>query len=199
MTDPNASTNPSAPRDKQTKYARPEWERRFLLAGPLPGTPVKSAEITDRYLLGTRLRLRRTVETAAGETRTFYKLTQKIPAPDGGPGLITTVYLDAAEYERLSSLPAAVLRKTRLSIPPLGVDVFAPPLAGLYLAEAEFDSAAELQAFAVPICAVAEVTHDPRFTGGRFAAMTAEELAALLSAFGIRSLRRGLSPGSTGA
>jgi hypothetical protein len=191
MSRPPEPTNPSAPPDKNCKYARPEWERRFLLAGPPPGTPVKTAEITDRYLLGTRLRLRRTVETessesGSGSTRTYFKLTQKIPAPDGAPGLITTVYLDAAEYERLSALPAAVLRKTRLSIPPLGVDVFAAPLAGLCLAEAEFDSTAELQAFAVPTCAVAEVTRDPRFTGGRFAVMSAEELAALLSEFGIR-------------
>jgi hypothetical protein len=195
MTDPTEPTNLSAPPGKHAKYARPEWERRFLLAGVPPGPTAKTAEITDRYLLGTRLRLRRTVEVETGEvekgascpggTRTYYKLTQKIPAPDGGPGLITTVYLDEAEHERLSALPAAVLRKTRLSIPPLGVDVFAPPLAGLFLAEAEFDSAAELHAFTPPACAVAEVTRDPRFTGGRFAVMSADELTTLLREFGI--------------
>jgi hypothetical protein len=42
------------------KYARVERERRFLLAGPPPAPAVTaSRRITDRYLPGTRLRLRR--------------------------------------------------------------------------------------------------------------------------------------------
>jgi len=185
MSDPTEPPHPSAPPGKELKYARPEWERRLLLAGVPPGHVIKTAEITDRYLLGTRLRLRQVVEVDAAGSRTVYKLTQKIPAADAGPGLITTVYLDAAEYDRLATLPAAVLSKTRLSIPPFGVDVFAPPLAGLYLAEAEFDSAAELHAFTAPPWSVAEVTRDIRFTGGRFAVMTAEQLAPLLREFGL--------------
>jgi len=91
--------NPSAPLDKSRKYALPERERRFLLTG-LPGDAriVRSARITDNYLLGTRLRLRRWVETTAETTTTVCKLTQKVPAPDGRPGLITSIYLTQTEY-----------------------------------------------------------------------------------------------------
>ena len=134
--------NDAAPPGKELKYARLERERRFLLrVSPAEGV-VKTTRIADRYLLGTRLRLRRAIETVTvggiGE-RTVYKLTQKVPAPDGGPGLITTLYLDAVEYAVLEQLPAATVHKTRLSVPPLGIDVFEDALAGLVLAEAEFD------------------------------------------------------------
>ena len=45
---------------REGKYARIERERRFLLAGPPPAAAVTARRrITDRYLPGTRLRLRR--------------------------------------------------------------------------------------------------------------------------------------------
>lgn len=182
-------TNPSAPPGKPGKYARPERERRFLLTGVPPGEVVQTATITDRYLLGTRLRLRRTVEVGVQCARTFYKLTQKVPAPGGGPGLITTLYLSEDEHERLSAVSTAILRKTRFSIPPFGVDAFAPPLDGLFLAEIEFDSDEAMHSFAAPTWAVAEVTLDPRFTGGRFVTMATGDLTTLLAEFGIERLR----------
>src|SRR5262252_6193538 len=107
-----------------TKYARPEYERRFRIAGVPEGEVVRRVEIRDRYIEGTRLRLRKMGDE--------HKLTQKIPGPDGGPGLVTTILLDEAEYERFAALPARTLEKTRLSIPPFGVDVFAPPHEGLF-------------------------------------------------------------------
>src|SRR5262249_52844314 len=121
------------------KYARVERERRFLLAGPPSALAVTaSRRITDRYLPGTRLRVRH-VECLDGEACEF-NLTQKVPAGRPGyvQGLITNTYLSAAEYDLLASLPGEVLSKTRLSVPPLGIDVFDPPLHGLVLAEAEF-------------------------------------------------------------
>jgi hypothetical protein len=48
-----------------------------------------------------------------------------VPGPDGGPGLITTMYIDAAEYAALSQLPAAILRKAG---PSGGTDRAGPPL-----------------------------------------------------------------------
>src|SRR5262249_55529080 len=128
--------NPSAPHGNDLKYARPERERRFLLARVPDGPIEQIATITDRYWIGTRLRLRLTVEVEGAITRTVYKLTQKVPAPDGGPGLITTTYLSEDEYARLALVPASVLRKTRHSIGPFGVDAFGAPLEGLFLAEA---------------------------------------------------------------
>jgi hypothetical protein len=114
------------------KYARVERERRFLLARPpLTSTAAASRRITDRYLAGTRLRLRRAESTHCGACE--FKLTQKVPAQRPGhvQGLITNIYLSQAEYELLACLPAATLSKTRLSVPPLGIDVFDPPLHGV--------------------------------------------------------------------
>jgi CYTH domain-containing protein len=167
------------------KYARVERERRFLLTAAPPGPPTGVRRITDRYLAGTRLRLRSVERSGAAPE---LKLTQKIPADRPGPvqGLITTTYLSPAEYEVLAVLPAALLRKTRYSLPPLGVDVFEPPLHGLVLAEAEFGSDASAQAFPVPPLAVAEVTDDPRFTGGRLAVTARGDLLRRLAEYGIR-------------
>lgn len=182
----NHVVNPHAPRDKSRKYALAERERRFLLAGLPDDQPiVRTAQITDRYLVGTRLRLRLSVETAGGSTTTVYKLTQKVPAADGGPGLITTFYLSQAEYDALATLPMRQLQKTRYSMPPFGVDVFAPPLHGLTMAEAEFASEADLHAFVIPPFAIAEVTHDARFTGGSLVTMGRDELLQLLASFGL--------------
>ena len=75
------------------------------------------------YLPGTRLRLRRIDDLRSGVRE--FKFTQKVPASRPGyvQGLITNTYLSAAEYDLLATLPAAVLSKTRLSVPPLGIDV----------------------------------------------------------------------------
>jgi hypothetical protein len=173
-------------------YARVERERRFLLAAAPERLPGPARRITDRYLTGTRMRLRRIeLPGAAPES----KLTQKIPArprtagtgngAGAVQGLITNTYLSPAEYEVFAVLPARVLCKSRFSLPPLGVDVFEPPLHGLVLAEAEFDSAEAAEEFAVPDLAVAEVTRDPRFTGGRLAVTDRPELLEWLAGFGV--------------
>lgn len=182
------------------KYARVERERRFLLTGPPPAGVVVRRRITDRYLRGTRLRLRReefldgaqSPADAAHDAGTLrLKLTQKIPAHGQRTdrahvqGLITTTYLSPAEYDLLAALPAEVLAKTRVSVPPLGIDVFEPPLHGLVLAEAEFDDDVAARAFRPPEYCVAEVTHDPRFTGGRLVVTHRRELLGWLAEFDI--------------
>ena len=178
--------NPSAPAGKSTKYARPEHERRFLLATLPAGVPTRTVAIEDRYFVGTTLRLRRVECIDPAGDPTLFKLTQKVPAPDGGPGLLTNTYLSKAEHAMLATLPAAVLTKTRHSYPPLGVDVFTGALAGLLLAEAEFDTEEECRAYPPPEFAVAEVTYDQRFTGGRLAVTDEAGLRQALQSFGIR-------------
>ena len=116
---------------------------------------------------------------------TVFKLTQKIAAPEGGPGLITTMYLTESEFDLLAGLDGRVISKVRHSIPPLGVDVFADELAGLTLAEAEFETEEECQSFVPPAFVIAEVTHDVRFTGGRLAVTDAADLRAALRSFGL--------------
>jgi hypothetical protein len=60
------------------KYARVERERRFLLAGPPATIAAAPRQITDRYVTGTRLRLRRVGHPGGGPSE--FKLTQKVPA-----------------------------------------------------------------------------------------------------------------------
>lgn len=172
---------------REGKYARIERERRFLMAGPPPESAVAALRrITDRYLPGTRLRLRR-VDSRDHKARQF-KLTQKLPAGRTGymRGLITSTYLSAAEYELLASLPAAELCKTRLSVPPLVYDIFDPPLHGLVLAEAEFTTDEAAQSFSVPTAAVAEITDDARFGGASLARARRGDLLAWLGEYGVR-------------
>ena len=92
------------------KYAVVERERRFLLRS-IPSGVVSRSSITDRYLDGTRLRLREVVGEDGHVTR---KLGQKIRM-GAGPAEIahTTMYLDEAEWSALSALPARTLTKTR--------------------------------------------------------------------------------------
>ena len=169
--------------DTSRKYARVERERRFLLAkGPDLDEAVRTVRLVDRYFLGTRVRLRQALQTSASGALVVYKLTQKVPVADGGPGLITTMYLSEQECAAFAAVPANELRKTRYSIPPFGVDVFEGALEGLTMAEVEFASDAEMRDFVAP-AAVAEVTCDERFTGGRLAATTRDELAAILLSF----------------
>jgi CYTH domain-containing protein len=180
-------TNTSAPAGKSQRYAKPERERRFLLASQPPGEIKKTVRIVDRYFLGTRLRLRQMVETGGDSAKTFYKLTQKVPAPDGAPGLLSTVYLNEKEFALLATIPGSTLRKTRHSIPPFGVDVFESPLAGLFLAEVEFDDDASMIAFSPPPWIVAEVTRDSPFTGGHLVSLRPSDLEALLLPFDLHS------------
>jgi hypothetical protein len=135
--------------------------------------------------VGTRLRLRR---AAWSDGRTCeLKLTQKVPADRPGhvQGLITNTYLSPAEYDLLATLPAAVLSKTRVSVPPLGIDIFDPPLHGLVLAEAEFTTDDAARSFRPPRDTVAEVTDDSRFTGGCLVQAQRHDLLAWLAEYGI--------------
>jgi hypothetical protein len=152
---------------------------------PSPSVVVATRRITDRYLTGTRLRLRQVHHVDAGQYE--YKFTQKIPfgGPGATQGLITTAYLDRGEYELLALVAADVLSKTRLSVPPMGIDVFQGRLTGLILAEAEFTSDESAAAFTPPPFCAAEVTDDPRFTGGRLVLADPVELAHWLSDYGI--------------
>jgi hypothetical protein len=109
MTDKAGGLEGQTVRIRPGKYARVERERRFLLANPpAPSSVTVTRVITDRYLLGTRLRLRR-AEFSDG--RCEIKLTQKVPVPQSGAvqGLITRVRLqtDLAQSRSDASVTAA--------------------------------------------------------------------------------------------
>jgi CYTH domain-containing protein len=164
-----------------SKYARIEYERRFLLAGVPGGEVLRTVDIDDRYLDGTRLRLRRQAERGGP---VIYKLTQKVPRP-GQYGELTTFYLSEAEHAALAALPGRALRKTRLSVAPYGIDLFAAPLEGLVLAEVELASAPEAEAFRPAAFCRAEVTRDARFTGGALVGATRDDVAAWAAEYGV--------------
>ena len=92
------------------KYAVVERERRFLLAR-LPAGATDPVRIVDRYVEGTRLRLR---EMHQPDGTVVRKLGHKVRL-GAGPAEVacTSLYLDDAEWALLTALPARVLRKTR--------------------------------------------------------------------------------------
>jgi CYTH domain-containing protein len=173
--------------DHSPKYERVERERRYLLAGLPPGLEPNAphAQITDNYVTGTRLRLRKHRWVPTNEWT--LKLTQKhTPAPpDFSRTLITSIYLNEYEYEVLSVFEGNELRKNRYPYEHEGrlysVDVFLGPLRGLVTAETDFEADAEMDAFPLPPFAHADVTRDETFTGARLVALTAEELRAELA------------------
>jgi hypothetical protein len=135
--------------------------------------------IEDRYLLGTRLRLRRMTPDAGGPVQ--HKLGQKVPV-EPGVVLHTTMYLTAEEHARLSALPGAELRKVRHRVERGGrwfsVDRLLGRHAGLVLVEIELagDEAVEPPPFAGD-----EVTTDERFSGGWLAFASDEALGRVLT------------------
>jgi len=166
----------------QYKYAHLERERRFLLLEkPSDIVYDRALFIQDRYLIGSRLRLRRVDEP--GKT-CVYKLGQKIRLDDSPKTIAhTTLYLSEAEFDILSTLPATTLEKTRqlLTIDGLivGIDEFGGQLSGLLLVEVDLGAGGALPS-SLPNLFAAEVTDDERFTGGLLANTSSEELIGLL-------------------
>jgi hypothetical protein len=150
------------------KYAWVERERRWL-CHEIPMDQVIGADaITDLYVTGTRLRLREAIPLDGGPP--MRRLTRKADV-DPATRLLTSIYLAPEEFALLADLPGRRIRKTRHRLAPQGgitisIDRFEGPLAGLILAEAEFETADALAAFPMPDFALREVTDDPRYTGG---------------------------------
>ena len=157
----------------ESKYARVERERRYLLQDLPEGLTRASphVQITDNYLTGTRLRLRKVREPQTNKWTV--KLTQKF-APnlsDLSRTIITNIYLSALETETLAISDANEIRKNRYWFEFEGrkfsVDMFLGDLFGLVLAEVSFETDEELDNYAKPPFAIAEVTNHEMFTGGK--------------------------------
>jgi CYTH domain-containing protein len=154
------------------KYARPELERRWR-AEPALRPPIEDLDfvvVDDRYLAGTRLRLRRMTRSDGWTAR---KLTKKYETdrPEARP--IVTTYLTEAEYAVFAALPAHPMRKRRYHFPIEGrywsLDLFEGLLEGLELVEIEAPDEAALAALVPPVWATKEVTHDVRYQCGELA------------------------------
>jgi CYTH domain-containing protein len=166
----------------ESKYARIERERRYLL-NDLPEGLSRAdhhLQITDNYLTGTRLRLRKVRDPRTNIW--VVKFTQKFaPNPrDLSRTIITNTYLTALEAETLAIFDANEIRKNRYHFEFAGrvfaIDMFLGDLFGLVLAEVSFDKDDELDSFPAPPFAVAEVTNNETFTGGRLSQLSMAEI-----------------------
>ena len=165
-----------------SKYALVERERRFLL-NDLPEGLSRADfhfQITDNYLTGCRLRLRKVRDPKTNKW--VAKLTQKFPPDpsDLSRTVITNTYLNAFEAETLSIFNANEVRKNRYPFKfegrRFGIDMFLGDLFGLVMAETSFDNDDEMDQFVAPPFALAEVTNDEIFTGGRLSQLTFAEV-----------------------
>lgn len=161
-----------------SKYARVERERRYLLQD-LPEGLTRAdhhLQITDNYITGTRLRIRKVRDPRTNKW--IVKFTQKFaPNPaDLSRTMITNTYLNATEADTLAVFEANEIRKNRYPFEFAGrkfsVDMFLGDLFGLVLAEVSFETDQELDDFERPQFALADVTNNEIFSGGKLSELT---------------------------
>jgi CYTH domain-containing protein len=154
------------------KYALVERERRWLLTAMPDDLAVEAVGetvlIRDRYLTGTRLRLREVIEEQDGRV---LKLGHKVRLDEGARAVAcTSLYLDETEWGLLAALPGSGLEKRRVRVSLDGVvvavDEFRGDLSGLVLAEIDGGGTAVPPASWPVRC---EVTDDERYTGAALA------------------------------
>jgi CYTH domain-containing protein len=175
-----------------SKYARVERERRYLLRD-LPEGMTRAdphLQITDNYMTDSRLRLRKVREPRTNKWTV--KFTQKFaPNPDDlSRTIITNTYLNALEAEVLSSLfNSNEIRKNRYPFEfdgrKFSIDMFLGDLFGLVLAETSFETDEDLDHYPAPPFALADVTNEPLFSGGRLCELTFSDVRAEIAKRGL--------------
>jgi CYTH domain-containing protein len=166
----------------ESKYARIERERRYLLQDLPEGLSRADdhLQITDNYLTGTRLRIRKVREPRTNKW--VVKFTQKFaPEPaDLSRTSITNTYLNATEAEILSVFNSNEIRKNRYYFEYEGrkfsVDMFLGDLFGLVLAEVSFDTDDEMDNYPKPPFVLADVTNNELFSGGKLCELKFSDL-----------------------
>jgi len=176
----------------RAKYAVVERERRWLVDPAVAADVLGRSDysrrlrIADRYVRGTRLRLR-TVTAHDGAVVT--KLGHKVVVDPEPPSRIehTSPYLDAAEAELLAALPADTLTKDRHRLdhggPTLALNVFTGRHAGLVLVEVDLGAGDGTAVAPLPFPVVADVTADHAFTGDALAQMDSGGLDELVAGY----------------
>jgi CYTH domain-containing protein len=175
----------------ESKYARIERERRYILQD-LPEGLTRAdphLQITDNYITGSRLRIRKVRDPRTNKWTV--KFTQKFPVePDDlSRTVITNTYLNAMEAETLSVFNSNEIRKNRYYFNyqdrQFSIDMFLGDLFGLVLAEVSFDTDEELENFSTPPFALADVTNNELFTGGKLCEMTFAEVRVQIQQLGL--------------
>ena len=179
----------------ESKYAQVERERRYLLED-LPEGLTRAEhhlQITDNYITSTRLRIRKVRDPRTNKW--VVKFTQKF-APNPGDlsrTIITNLYLNATEAETLSIFAANEIRKNRYYYEFEGrrfsIDMFLGDLFGLVLAETSFETDEELARFSIPSFAIADVTNNEMFSGGKLSELKYEDLRKEILRSGLLNAR----------
>lgn len=120
--------------------------------------------ILDNYILDTNLRLRE----VDSEDKKVYKLTKKTFLSPGKER-ITTIYLSQEEYQLLNKLRAMIVSKIRFITTYneiiIGIDCYGNEEDELWVAEVEFETEEQMDAFVMPIPYQTEVTGKDEFSG----------------------------------
>lgn len=166
-----------APDLEESKYTRVEYERRFLVS---PRTEWRtlvepySKTFEDKYLRGTRLRLRVLTDSDTG--RRVLKLNKKHESISPYFRMVSRILLSPGEYELLDTLDGDRLKKTRYYHRYLGrifsIDLFEGELYGLVICETEAGDQPDLMLAKPPSYTKLEVTADPFFDGGNLCRTT---------------------------
>jgi CYTH domain-containing protein len=152
----------------QPKYAIPEIERRWLVEtseiGSLDEQPHRVIE--DRYITGTRLRLRK-MTGLGGEP--VFKFCKKYGRLSVFSEPITNLYLTQAEYDALSQLPGVTVKKRRYAVCGGSLDLYEGSHAGLAVFEVAFESEEKASGYTPPGFVRAEITHEVGYSGASLA------------------------------
>ena len=144
---------------------------------------------------GTRLRIRKVRDPKTNKW--IVKFTQKFaPNPeDLSRTIITNTYLNAIEAETLAVFEANEIRKNRYHFEFDGrrfsIDMFLGDLFGLVLAEVSFETDEDLDSFLKPPFALADVTNNEIFSGGRLSELTFEDIRNEVARVGLTKAKSG--------
>jgi len=159
------------------KYSRYEYERSYLLSDvPKFFEKIETKQITDKYVEGTRIRLRKVLSNE----EEIYKLTKKEALTPEKKGVlkINTIRLSKDEYEIMNALKGFIVKKKRTIIGVnkvrIGIDEIRLKSEILYIAEIEFKDEVTMNSFEMPLNYEREITSDKHINGYKIAKKYAE-------------------------
>jgi CYTH domain-containing protein len=151
------------------KTARSELQRVFVtdrLPDPLAPASLH-LQLLDRFLVDTRLRLRRIRDPY--EDKTFFILQQVTERADALDIVSAEIHLDSKEVGSFDRIEGRELRMNRyfheFDRGMFELDAFLGPLNGLVLAKVEFQDQAEYANYIAPPFCIVDVTNNRFFAG----------------------------------
>jgi len=151
------------------KYGKYEYERTYLLESNwLLNKKIKrTKKIRDKYIKGTKLRLRETREN----NETKFKLTKKEKLNPAKKGVlkINTLYLTKEEFDKIDILEGFEIEKERhilqINQVRIGIDKIMLKGKSLFIAEVEFETEFEMNSFFMPFSYIMEITGNQNYNG----------------------------------